>query len=377
MNQGTPPDLAGSAPEPSPQTDNAHAPKDAVAGGDKLALLQRAYLLEQLAMLGAGSNAAGDLNKKLGAVAKRELHLDAKTATGIRNDLAQHGYLEVTKAKGKVLFSLTESGRAYLAGLERPVLGGRARAKQAAPRVAKQPAPPDETAITDVVREGQKTYLLLQLLDADGQPLTKGDANRIPDKLQAILALKPALANYRRATLATQGYIQTIREGRTESYVLTPDGLAYLATSTAHYPSGEFEIKGKALNALVAAARESSFTDERPAAQMAERSVPSQSELAEAVMAEFQDLRRERHGSSGLVPIHEVRQRIVERFGPTAGRHDLLDEVILGLWRSQRLGLEGISDLGKATNQQLNDGIPGVSGTLFYLETPREQPVAP
>jgi hypothetical protein len=105
--------------------------------------------------------------------------------------------------------------------------------------------------------------------------------------------------------------------------------------------------------------------------------VPSQSELAEAVMAEFRDLRRERHGSSGLVPIHEIRQRIVERFGPTAGRHDLLDEVILGLWRSQRLGLEGISDLGKATNQQLNDGIPGVSGTLFYLETPREQPVAP
>lgn len=376
MTHGNSADFSESAAKPVPQADDTHAPKHAVAGGDKLALLQRAYLLQQLAMPGAGSKTAGDLNKKISVAAKRELELDGKSATGIRNDLARHGYVAVIKEERKVSYSVTESGRAYLAGLEQPVLSG--RAKTAAPRAAKQPVPPpDENAITDVVREAQKSYLLLQLLDANNEPLTRGDANRIPAKLQAILALKPAVANYRRAILDSQGYIQTIREGRTESYVLTRDGLAYLAASTAHYPSGYFEIKGTTLNALVAAARESSFADERPSSRMAERPLPSQSELAEAVMAAFEEQRRERHGNSGLVPIHEVRQRIVEQFGPAAGRHDLLDEVILGLWRSQRLGLEGISDLGKATSQQLNDGIPGVSGTLFYLETPREQPVAP
>jgi hypothetical protein len=77
------------------------------------------------------------------------------------------------------------------------------------------------------------------------------------------------------------------------------------------------------------------------------------------------------------VPIHEVRQRIADRFGPAAARHDLLDDTILNLGRQNRLGLLAISDLGAADEQQLNDSIRGVNGTLFYLEVPREQPVAP
>jgi hypothetical protein len=54
----------------------------------------------------------------------------------------------------------------------------------------------------------------------------------------------------------------------------------------------------------------------------------------------------------------------------------VLDEVILGLWRERRIGLEGISDLSSATEQQLGDSIPGVHSTLFYLEVPREQPIS-
>jgi hypothetical protein len=98
--------------------------------------------------------------------------------------------------------------------------------------------------------------------------------------------------------------------------------------------------------------------------------------LGAAVLAEFQELWRERHGRSGLVPIHEIRQRIADRFGTAASRHDVLDEVILNLWRQKRLGLEAISDLAGATEQQLNASIPGVHGTLFYLEAPHEQSVA-
>ena len=164
--------------------------------------------------------------------------------------------------------------------------------------------------------------------------------------------------------------------GRSEAYTLTPDGLDYLAGVTTHLKHATFKLKGNTLNALVTA-RESSFERDRTTSPtVPERPIPSQTELAEAVLAEFQELRRERHGHSGLVPIHEVRQRIADRFGPAAGRHDVLDEVIRGLWRQQRLALEAISDLGDATEQQLNDSIPGISGTLFYLEAPREQPVA-
>jgi DNA-binding PadR family transcriptional regulator len=332
---------------------------------DRLLALQHAFLLEQLASTG-GSKLVGELNGKIPAAAKRELQLNKDTANMVRAELAKQHYLETTKNGQKVSYSLTEAGRAYLAGLERPRLVGR----------TKQPAPLDEATISDEVREAQKGYLLLQLLDADGQPLSRGDANRFKNGPYTSLGLKPAIANHRRAKLAEQGYIHIARTARAEEYTLTPDGLDYLASNTRHLQHAIFKVKGKTLNALVAAARESPFEHDRPGASpTAERPVPSPSELAEVVLAEFQDLWRERHGRSGLVPIHELRQRIAERLGPTAARHDILDEVILGLWRQQHLGLEAISDLGEVSEQQLNDSIQGVHGTLFYLEAPREQPV--
>jgi hypothetical protein len=236
----------------------------------------------------------------------------------------------------------------------------------------------NEAVISDEVREAQKAYLLLQLLEADGQPLARGEANEIPDGLQKRLGLKPAVANFRRAKLAEQGYIEVRPAGRTEQYSLTPDGLEYLAAGARHYGHAEFTLKGKTLNDLVAAARELSLDRGRPAGPLpTERPIPSGTELANAVLAEFQELRRERHARSGLVPIHEVRQRIAGRFGPTAARHDVLDDIILGLRQENRLGLLALSDLGAADEQQLNDSIQGVNGTLFYLEVPREQPVAP
>jgi hypothetical protein len=241
---------------------------------------------------------------------------------------------------------------------------------------AKKPASIDETGISEEVREAQIAYLLLQLLDQDGQPLGKGEANRFKNGPKTSLGLKPAVANVRRAKLAELGYIRITRTRRSEEYVLTGDGLDYLAANTKHFQHARFKLKGKTLNALVAAAHESSFEPDRVGAlPSSDHPLPSQAELGEAVLAEFEELRRERHARSGLVPIYEVRQRIARRFGARAARHDILDEVILGLWRQHRLSLEGISDQGKADSQQLNDGIPGHSGTLFYLEAPREQPV--
>jgi len=334
---------------------------------DRLALLQQAFLLEQLALEGAGIKTASEMNKKITAAAERELHLNAKVANRARQELADQGYLERTKDGRKVTYGLTASGQAYLARLERPTLSGR----------TKRPGSVDETAISDELREAQKAYLLLQLLDAGDQPLPRGDANKIQRNLSVSLGLRPAVANHRRAKLAEQNYIRITRTGRGEQYSLTPDGLDYLTAGARHLEHASITLKGKTLNALVGAARESPFDRDRAAGpSTAAQPVPSSSELAEAVLAEFQELHREHHGRSGLVPIHEVRRRITDRFGPPAGRHDVLDQVILGLWRENRLGIEAISDLGHATKEQLNDGIPGHNGTLFYLEVPREQPVA-
>jgi hypothetical protein len=241
------------------------------------------------------------------------------------------------------------------------------------------PAPADEATISPELREQQKAYLLLQLLNAENHTLTKGDANKFRDLRKAakisLNFLKAAPANYRRERLAEMNLIK-ITPGRAVQYTLLPDGRDYLAACIERLGAIEFTIKGRTLVALMTAARESPFrTSQPPVPAQPAMPLPAPAKLATAVLATFEELRRERHSQSGLVPIHEVRQRIAEQFGAPAARHDALDEVILGLWRDNRIGLDGISDLGSATEQQLNDSIPGEGNTIFYLEVPREQSI--
>jgi hypothetical protein len=73
-----------------------------------------------------------------------------------------------------------------------------------------------------------------------------------------------------------------------------------------------------------------------------------------------------------LVPIHEVRAEVLAQFGPAAARHDVFDEAVLGLWRAKQVRLTPIADRGKVTPQQLQDAIPGVGETLYYLEGAHE-----
>jgi predicted transcriptional regulator len=330
-------------------------------------LFAQAYLLEQLVSHGDTGESAAALNRKITKTAQRELRLTAKVANDLRASLAERGHLAATKEGRTIRYALTESGRAYLASLERPRLSGRAKPATAI----------DEAGFSDEIRDAQNAYLLLQLLNADGRTLTKGDANHlIPAKLQTSLSLKPAAANLRRVKLSERGYLRITKNGRSEVYSLTPDGLEYLAAGAQHLAYADFVVKGKTLNALVTAARELPFQGSQgtESATVADAQ-PDKATLENAVLAEFEELRREHHGRSGLVPIHEVRQRIRERFGSVAGRHEVLDEIILGLWRQKRLGVEGISDLSLATPEQLNDAIPRGSSPLFYLEAPREQPV--
>src|SRR5262249_17859742 len=162
-----------------------------------------------------------------------------------------------------------EAGRTYLTTLERPAASAR----------AKPLSPVDESSITDEVRDAQKAFLLLQLLDADSRRLPKGKANAIPKTLSASLGLKPGIANYRRARLAEQGYIRITVAGKSEEYSLTPDGLDYLVAGATHLQHAEFTFKGRTLNALVAAARELSFDRGRGVPSEPQRPVPTRPEL--------------------------------------------------------------------------------------------------
>jgi predicted transcriptional regulator len=320
-----------------------------------------AFLLGQLADRNSASK--GELNKGISPSTRKTLGLTTGRTNEIRSELVANGYLELGAGRsGK--FRLTTAGTTYLASLPRFETTTRR-----APAI-------NEAEVTDETRLGQRTFLLLQLLDAKDQKdrLSKADANKIPKETMTRLDLTIPKANKRRDQLAELGFVAIHRVGRATEYELTRDGLEYLVAGGRHLDRVEFKISGRTLNRLIEIAKEKSF--ERPETPTpVERSV-STPELAEAVLREFEELRRERHGFSGLVPIHEARMRIAENFGPTAARHDAFDDAVFELRQSGRLRLVAISDLSKATSEQLNASIPGNSETLFYLEAALEHPVA-
>jgi predicted transcriptional regulator len=327
---------------------------------DRQKLFQDAYVLAQLQEAGQNGKPAGKLNKEMGAAVRRELTLDPNAANQIRKNLVSQGFLATKKTGRQVNYFLTESGRDHLAQLEIPVIESR------------KTEAVNEGAISEELRQAQKAFLLLQLLDAKERRLTKGEANRLPLSLQASLGMKPSIANLRRRQLTDQGLIRRAAAGRSEEYSLTSDGLDYLVAGCKHLDHLPITVHGGTLNTLVAAARESSFAPSGPGSS--EQQLPSPTELTGTILTEFEELRREKYGRSGLVPIHEVRSRILERFGKGAARHDVFDEMVLELWRNGRIRITAISDLTDANEQQLNDSIRGEGQTLFYLESAHVQP---
>jgi predicted transcriptional regulator len=346
----------------------AIAPSDGAALPDvPMTASQKAVLLYGLLDAPGQKLNQGEANKKIPAGTRKALNLTPAVANRLREELAREGLLEITRQKRTVYYALTEKGREQAATLERPAVQ---------PRQGRQPV--DESTIPEKLRGYQRSYLLLQLFKAEGRTLTQKEANgALTDPVQRSFGMTKALANQHRVALAEQGYLRITKVGRSEQYELTNDGEDLLVASE-HNEEFEYRLTGAQLNALLRAAREP-LAVRSPAAAPSEpvAAEPSSAELAGAILSIFEELRRERHARSGLVPIHEVRQQIASRYGAHAARHGVLDERIRELWRERRLGLVAISDLQTATAQQLDDSIPGAGNeTLFYLEAAHVQPVA-
>lgn len=93
------------------------------------------------------------------------------------------------------------------------------------------------------------------------------------------------------------------------------------------------------------------------------------SDLASEVLEAFAELKREKYGHSGLVPIPEIRRSIAARLGPESARHDVLDDVIKGLVRDRKLNIIPLNDATGVSIEDRNEGIPGSQETWFYLES--------
>jgi predicted transcriptional regulator len=326
---------------------------------------RRAFLLQQVAEAPGQTLRRGQANRTIPRAVVRDLGLTSAEANRVREALAREQHLRIAHTGKSATFELTDQGRALLQTL----------VPYAPPPSRGVLNPPADVNMA----RWRKSYLLLQLLQAEGQTRSQAEANRLDTLGRRRLQLNAATARHLRHQLAAEGLLRVARDGRQESYALTDAGRLHLGTldfydSDTHPYT--FRLQGRLLNQLLEAARETAKQFETPAGTASVGpATPPAADLAVAVLEVFADLRREKYQMSGMVPVHEVRQRIRAKYGEEAARHAVLDDVILGLWRGGRLRLASISDQGRATAEQLQDSIPGVGETLFYLEAAHEPAV--
>ena len=94
----------------------------------------------------------------------------------------------------------------------------------------------------------------------------------------------------------------------------------------------------------------------------------TQIDVGVAILDAFNELLRDKYHHTELVPIPEVRFLVRQRCGVLAAGHDIFDRKARELADQRRLYLTAISDLRKATPEQLAEGIPGMGETIYYME---------
>jgi hypothetical protein len=315
-----------------------------------------AFLLHLLAAASNRRLTQGELNRKLRTRAAESQGLTPESAGPLLESCEAQGQVRAERARRTVAYTLTEAGAAHLGALEVPPLAGRGNI-----------IPP----ASDEIRSYRTAYLLFEVLRAPGQSVAEAEAgDHVNDYARNNLDLNVATARHLWKEFAAQGLLARSGDGRIARYSLTRDGRIKLAN--AQFPKErEFRLKGDALAALLEAAREvgKEFTPRPPTPD--NRPLDG-AELERAILAAFEELLRERHTVTGMVPIHEVRAEVRRQLGERAARHDAFDPVVIRLRHASRFRIVPITDQSNASTDQLQASIPGIGETLFYLEVARE-----
>jgi hypothetical protein len=225
------------------------------------------------------------------------------------------------------------------------------------------------------VRHRRTLSLLLAVLKAPSQRLPAALAAALAKKLPN-LDLNTATVRQLLADLGAEGLLACSGTGRLLEYSMTHAGLASLANAEFP-PDFSVTLMGQAFNAVLEAARlvGKQFGGHGGQAHPEPSRLLAPTDLERAVTGAFEELLRERHGATGMVPVHEVRAEVRRRHGDQAARHDTFDPAVLRLRQAGALRLVPITDLSRATADQLQASLPGVGETLFFLEAAHE-PVA-
>ena len=309
----------------------------------------------------------GPAGKAVGLTAKAKL-------VRVLDLLAYEGDVEEQERGGKVVgWRLTPAGERHYAEL------------------ASRPPHGDAERL-----ELQRAFLLMDAFQAgaDGTPAGTFGKKIVGKKAPAAVQGDGTTAAWLEKSLVADGQVQGVGSGKTARYRLTPAGVRAVA-GAVRLPDVTYRLTGGRLAELLAAARESgggvgaevplgsgglgasgegSAAAEPDAPPLGRQAPPPTArppaDLSDAILAAFQDLHRERYAQTGMVPLHEIRGRIAQRFGEAAAGHDVLDAQIKGLRAADKVRLVAIGDRSRATAEQLAASVPGVNETFFYMGEP-------
>jgi len=322
----------------------------------------QAAVLAIFSKLKEGRISAGDLKKKLAARPKAGQAAGPADAEADRAlaGLIEQGLLSVSGG-GKdghhplpnASYRLTEKGRQHL-----------------------RPIQPD---LEPKQLHAQESFILLQVFRAKERTLTRSGLN---DKLKSLAAKRqlefdvkaaPGTVDYHLAQLVEKGYLDEQRQGGSVRFTFNPEKGPKALASAKQHDNVTFTMTGEILNALLDAARQSTPSgpefdegpaDHEPASVPAPASRPVDDQKIHAYVRQ---LREGEYAEKGLIPIHEIRRLVARHHGGEAAGHRALDPLLLGMRSEDQLELIAISDNRAATQEQLDDSIPGMNETIFYI----------
>jgi DNA-binding PadR family transcriptional regulator len=302
---------------------------------------------------------AGDLKQKLGLGSKKGAiaGIDATEADRLLAHLLDQGLIVVVGGskdghhpRPNATYRLSDKGKEHL-----------------------QPPKPE---IVESQLQAQEAFILLQVFRAKEQKLTRSELN---GKLKTVAAVgqlefdvkaAPETVSYHLANLVKNGLLEEQKKGVSTSYTLNPEQGAIGLASMKQHDGVTFTMTGETLNALLAASilRQSPAHPIEEEAQSEPTSVSTLRPISEPEIIKYiSDLKSKEYAGKDLIPIHEVRRLVARNHGQEAASHPAFDPVLRRMRSDGQLDLIAISDGRDATQQEMDDSIPGLNETIFYI----------
>ena len=305
-----------------------------------------------------GRLTAGEIKKKLKLASNKGPNTEAEVDQAL-TDLIEKGLITVSGGakdglhpRPNATYRLTDKGRHSL-----------------------RPARPD---LADEQLQAQEAFILLLVFRAKEQKLTRSELNgklktrAAMGQLEFDVKAAPVTVDYHLAALVEKGSLVEEKRGVSVSYSLNREDGARALAAVKQHDGVSFTMTGETLNALIAAARQATpLPSELQESPVASPAPPTNTRpLGPDAIADYvAQLRSDLYAGKDLIPIHEVRRLVAEHHGAEAAGHPSFDPLIKQMRSEGQLRLIAISDNRDATQKQLDDSIPGMNETIFYIVT--------